>query len=178
MSLDFFKILLEAGPICTRKIRPYWEEREDTTVFNTPVRGSEWFRNYETGGWEFKGTPVLSEEEQEWILSVFKAVFGQDVRVEVMCDGKDAIKFKMRNVFNPGKEKASEDLTAYLLELRDVRKRLNKLGKKFKRCKVFYLVYESESKMTSLNVVFNKYWRRYENYEILFRNKTQARRVM
>ena len=178
MSQDFLKILLEEDPTCSRERKPYWVEREESTAFNTPVKGSEWFRNYETGEWEFKGTPVLSEEEQEDILSVFKEVFGQDVRVEVMCDGKDAIKFKMRNVFNPRKEKAPEDLTAYLSDLQKVRYKLNKLGTKFKRCKVFYLIYESESKMTSLNVVFNKHWRRYENYEILFRNKTQARRVM
>ena len=173
-----FEDILTGGKACVREWKPYWVGREETTDFNTPVKGSEWFRSYETGEWKFRGTPVLSEEEQESILSIFKAVFGQDVRVEVMCDGKDAIKFKMRNAFNPGKEKASEDLTAYLSELRKVRYELNKLGTKFKRCKVFYLIYESDSKMTSFNVVFNKHWRKYENYEILFRNKTQARRVM
>lgn len=170
--------LLEGGSQ-PREHRPYWEEREDNTVFNTPVKGKEMHRSiFKYDEWEFKGEPVLPEEKQLWLIEAIQNSFfltaPKEVRIEVLCDG-EGIKFKVRKVFN--KKVETGNLVSILDNLKKLRKNINNLGKEFKTCKVFFLGYESDERYSSYNVVFNPHWRRYENYEMLFRNKTQLRRA-
>lgn len=97
--------------------------------------------------------------------------------VEVIQE-KNTLKFKVRAAFNPYIKELHGDVEGYKNILQHIREKINSsLNKRFKTCKVFYLDYESEPEMDSINVVFNPKWKRYENYEILFRSKRQLARA-
>lgn len=192
MGLEWLKEMLSRGPVESPHIptkREYWKER-----MNDPVR--TWcipipHQLYKptasvvqgTRVWHQDSPPCLPEEEQQKIIDIikhsWKVIHGglYDPLVEVEGEGEKgnySIRFKVRKAYNL--ELQSGDLVAHYNICKQVRKELNVI-KKFRTCKVFMLVYEDEPEMTSLNIVYNPHWRRYENFEIMYRSQVQLRRA-
>lgn len=91
--------------------------------------------------------------------------------VEFFKDGV-TLTVKVRKRWNEWLEGLSlEDTVKFLKRLREI---LNASG--FKQCKLQCSIHESDPEKTNIRIVYNPSWRRYENYEIFFRNKTQSRR--
>lgn len=120
-------------------------------------------------------TPVESESMPKALQKkVIKILNKFDFKVEVFQEDKGSVKFKVRQLEN-------ERLELYPMSkvpdlLRKIREALDNGG--FRRSKLFYLDYTDAGypEVNSINVVYNPRWRKYENFEILFRSKTQLRR--
>lgn len=145
------KIEVPLGLISTLQTKASWK---DNYPFNTPVQGG-----------------VMPVELQQELIDTIRSLFPEkNLKIEVWSEG-NSVRFKFRKEFNK-----SFWLTNVREVLSNIREGINNQNKKFKRCKVFYLDYEKEPDMNSFNVVYNPKWRKYENYEILFRSRTQLRR--
>lgn len=137
---------------------PSWK---DNYPFNTPVQGGV--------------MPVTLQQE---LIDTIRSLFPESLKVEVWSEG-NSVRFKVREEFNESFFRGAVDypyLNSVKGVLSSIREGINNRNKKFKRCKVFYLDYENEPETNSFNVVYSPRWRKYENYEIFFRSKTQLRR--
>lgn len=166
MGLKWLKEFISDGPKESPHIptkEEYWEERK-----NDPDRTHT----------ELLPSDYLTKEEQkkvvEAISMAYKIVYGgiNNPLIEINPEVGPSIRFKVRKAFNLSLK--SDPQAMYNL-LKVVRREIN-IIKKFRTCKVFMLVYESEPEMTSLNIVYNPHWRRHEGYEIMYRTPTQLRR--
>lgn len=167
-------------------IRDYWAERKERTIVwaNKPIPYQ--FQRFTKEGvtWHEDVPPVLSVEEQQTILNALtracRTCYGGtaakepfiEVRGEEGREGQ-SIRFQIRKAWNPFIR--SNDIRSYYTLCSQVRKELN-VTKKFRTCKVFMLIYEEEE-MISLNVVYNPRWRRYENFDLMYRSRTQLARA-
>lgn len=153
----------------------YWKKRKERISFNVPSLGEEIYTSNgmvlvpETG-------PKMPEELQVKMIDTLKWFFGSGVRVEVFTEN-ESVRFRVLSGYNPKLITTSIVISDIEKDLSELRKRINDEDSKFKKCKLFFLKYDCEPEMNSFNVVFNANWRKYENYEILFRSKTQLRRA-
>ena len=167
----------------------YWNDRKNDQVrtWTKPIPKQEYdpmlsvMRGERV--WKDEAPPCLPVEEQKHIMECIgraaQITFGGgwDLFVEVAGEGRgkeESIRFKLRQVYNEPLKRA--DLQTYYNLCKQVRKELN-FTKMFRTCKVFMLIYEGEPEMTSLNVVYNPHWRRYENFELMYRSQVQLRRA-
>lgn len=104
-------------------------------------------------------------------LALAELLDSEDPVVEFFKDGT-TLTVKIREKWNEWLEGLClEDTLKLLKSLREI---LNVSG--FQKCKLQCSIHESDPEKTNIRIVYNPAWRRYENYEIFFRNKTQSRR--
>lgn len=104
-------------------------------------------------------------------LAVVNLLDNEDPVVEFFKEG-ETLTVKIRKRWNEWLEGLClEDTLKLLKRLREI---LNAAG--FKQCKLQCSIHESDPEKTNIRIVYNPKWRRYENYEIFFRNKTQSYR--
>jgi len=153
----------------------YWKKRKERTSFNVPSLGEEIYTSTgmvlvpETG-------PKMPEELQVKMINTLRWFFSSGVRIEVFTEN-ESVRFRVLSGYNPKLIAIFSDVSNIEKDLSELRKRINDEDSKFKKCKLFFLKYDCEPEMNSFNIVFNANWRKYENYEILFRSKTQLRRA-
>lgn len=154
----------------------YWKQRKERTSFNVPSLGEEI--------WTSKGMvlvpetgPKMPEELQVKMINALKQYLGHSANIEIFTEN-ESVRFRVLSGYNPELSTVltvnSSSMEDYLSVLREY---INGIDSKFRKCKLFFLKYDCEPEMNSLNIVFNANWRKYENYEILFRSKTQLRRA-
>lgn len=126
--------------------------------YTRPVRGKELLCKALEGILRLPLIPPLEESE---------AV------VEFFPDG-ETLTVKIRQCQNEWLEGVSqEDLLKYLSELRRI---LNDLDLKTVKVQASIHLDKDYKGKTNVRLVYNPHWRRYENYEIFYRCKTQSRR--
>lgn len=155
----------------------YWKERKERTKFNVPSLGEEIYIEGEKKLVPETG-PKMPVELQEQMIKLLKVFFPckDELNIEVFTEN-ESVRFRILSGYNPGLFRSLSDLNKIEAYLSTLRCYLNDYNPKFKRCKLFYLRYDCEKEMDSFNIVFNANWKKYENYEILFRSKTQLRRA-
>lgn len=105
------------------------------------------------------------------LKDTFKPVVDDEPVVEFFEDGYSLV-VKVRGKWNDWLEGiAFQYIPPILTRLRTI---LNMKG--FKQCKVQCSLHEKNPEKNNIRIIYNPKWRRYENYEIFFRNKTQSRR--
>lgn len=129
-------------------------------------------------GEEHPYTKIIEGSKATCIIlsGIFKVALAElldseDSVVEFFKEG-ETLTVKIRKRWNEWLEGLSlEDTLKFLKRLREI---LNASG--FKQCKLQCSIHESDPEKTNIRIIYNPAWRRYENYEIFFRNKTQSHR--
>lgn len=131
--------------------------------------------------------PWKDEHPYDRISSKFNTYYQADFRQALkdtfrpVVDSEPIVEFfeeeyslvvKVRGRWNDWLEGiAFEYIPPILTRLRTI---LNMKG--FKQCKVQCSLHEKNPEKNNIRIIYNPKWRRYENYEIFFRNKTQSGR--
>ena len=125
-------------------------------IYNTPIEGQEDLCKLFRGAFEKVLECNLDKEE---------------IEVEFFKDG-ETLTAKVRRKNNEWMEEISMIDWIYLL--RNIRTYLNRW--KPLRCAKVQSSFHPNKEKTNIRIVYNPHWRRYENYEIFFRSKTQSNR--
>lgn len=107
------------------------------------------------------------------LVAALRPVVEDEPVVEFFEEVPPTLTIKVRGKWNDWLEGLPlEDLVKLLQQMR---KLLNAFGYKTAKlqCSIHEGKYEGK---TNIRIIYNPAWRRYENYEIFFRNKTQSRR--
>lgn len=113
------------------------------------------------------------KEIKDILTEALSPVEGEDLVVEFFQDG-DTLTVKVRKVWNDFLEGLSlEDLSSLLGRVRALLNKKNTYRKAKLQSSIHFGAFKEK---TNIRVVYNPKWRRYENYEIFFRNRTQSQR--
>lgn len=106
------------------------------------------------------------------LVAALRPVVEDEPVVEFFEEVPPTLTIKVRGRWNDWLEGVHfEYIPPILYRLRTI---LNMEG--FKQCKVQCSIHEKDPEKNNIRIVYNPAWRRYENYEIFFRNKTQSHR--
>lgn len=109
---------------------------------------------------------------KQTLVAALRPVVEDEPVVEFFEEDYSTLTIKVRGKWNDWLEGVHFDyIPPILYRLRTI---LNQEG--FKQCKVQCSIHEKDPEKNNIRIIYNPAWRRYENYEIFFRNKTQSRR--
>ena len=112
---------------------------------------------------------------KEIFTQAFRPLLGEDSLVVEHFQDKDTLTSKVRVKWNDWLAGIGlRDLTAILFRIRTL---LNNQGYRRTKLQVSLHLDPNYSEKTNIRIIYNPQWRKYENFEIFFRNKTQSRRV-
>lgn len=118
-----------------------------------------------------KFNPGIQTILKQALVAAFRPVVDDEPVVEFFEDEYSLV-VKVRGKWNDWLEGiAFQYIPPILTRLRTI---LNMKG--FKQCKVQCSLHEKNPEKNNIRIIYNPKWRRYENFEIFFRNKTQSRR--
>lgn len=114
----------------------------------------------------------IQETFKQVLIEALKQVVEDEPEVEFFEEENKTLTVKIRGRWNDWLQGISFEYIPPILQR--LRTLLNAKG--FKQCRVQCSIHEKDSEKSNIRIIYNPKWRRYENYEIFFRNKTQSHR--